>query len=136
MAWCFSLSWNVENEAFLNTYFLSQRTFAAPSICTSIIINLYLNETINSVAIFNTKNSAWVLDYQMIGAELKYKITPVWDLLVAIYFAWSESTKQLTWTVFLIGFGEFCGISSPASTYKSFNDWTLLCIYWSLVTHW
>ena len=64
---------------------LSQKTFAAPSVDTPIIINLYLNETIKSVAICNAKNSAtkvelstifYLLEYQIIGAELQYKIIP------------------------------------------------------------
>ena len=39
------------------TYSLSQKTFAAPSIVTPIIINLYLNEMINSGEIHIAKNS-------------------------------------------------------------------------------
>ena len=75
-----------KNEAFLYTDSLSQKTFAAPSIGTPIILNLYLNETFKFVAIHNASNSApkvefstifYLLEYQIIGAESQYKIIPV-----------------------------------------------------------
>ena len=69
--------------------FIVTEKFAAPSIGTPIIPNLYLNETIKSVAIHNAENSApkvelstlfWLLEYHMINAELQYQRIPVWDL--------------------------------------------------------
>ena len=53
MAWWFFLSWDSENEGFLYTDSLSQKTVTNPSIGTSIILNLYLNEINKSVAIHN-----------------------------------------------------------------------------------
>ena len=43
---------------------LSQKTFAAPSVDTPIIINLYLNETIESAVVHNVTNPVPEFDYQ------------------------------------------------------------------------
>ena len=145
MAWCFFLSLDPANEAFLYTYLLSHKTFDDSSIGTPIILNLYLNETIKFVAIHNATNSVpktelstvfCLLEYQIIGTELQYKIFAVWDWRVALSLALSQSTKQLTWTGFPLVFGEFGVISYPATTYKSFIAWTWIWTFWSMVAHW
>ena len=93
MSWWFLLSWDLANEEFLYKNSLSHKTFAAPSIGTQIILNLYLNETIKSIVIYNAMNSAQklefstvfsLLEYHIIGAGLQYKTTPVWYLRVAL----------------------------------------------------
>ena len=145
MDWWFFLSLDSANEEFLYKYSLSQKPSSYPSLGTPIILNLYLNEPIKFITIRNATNSFpkfelsnifCLLEYQIIGSELQYKIISVWDFQVALSPAWSKPTTKLTWTGFTIGFGEFYGIYSPSSTYKSLIAWTLLWIFWSLATHW
>ena len=86
MVLCFFLSLDSANEVFLYTDSFSQKNISAPSIGIQIFIDFYLNETIKSIAIRNATNSALgvklltifcILEYQIIGDELQYKIFPI-----------------------------------------------------------
>ena len=95
-----------------------------PIIGIPNIRSLYRRDIIRSEAILSATNSEpnvelstvfCLLECQTIGAELIYSNMPVCDLLVILLPAWSESTKQFTWTGRPLGSGAFGGTSSFAS---------------------
>jgi hypothetical protein len=54
-------------------------------------------------------------EYQYIGALLRNTIKPVWDLLLVVSVAWSESTNAHIVMLTPLGSHKFAGISSVES---------------------
>ena len=73
------------------TLMLSHRTWLAPSIGIPIILSLYLNSVISSIAILSATNSApyvdvstmfYLFEHHLIGVLMTSNRIPVTDLLV------------------------------------------------------
>jgi len=93
--------------ALMTTDWLSTKTLVASSLGMPNMHNVYLNASINLIAIHDATNSApnvddlivfWTLEYHITGARLIKIMIPVWDCLVILFPAWSASVKQLICT--------------------------------------
>ena len=113
-----------EVYTFLYTDSLSQNMLVGPSIGMPKTRNLYRRSSTNSVAVLRAMNSLenvlvskvfCFLLYHSMGVLLKNSRTPVWDLLVALFLACSESTKECVDTTFTLGVEASASMASLAS---------------------
>ena len=124
IALCFLLMVDDGTVLFVITLILSAKTFVAPVMGMPNILSLYLIESFMSTACLIATNSLLKVDdstvfcpllYHKMGALFTKIITPVLDLLINLFPAWSESTHIVMVTAQPLGFGQFGGIASLTS---------------------
>lgn len=79
------------------------------------IVSTAIFMAMNSEPMVDVSTVACALENHAIGAELRYRRIPVWDLHVTQFPAWSASTKTFIWTALPRGSDAFGAMFSFTS---------------------